>query len=145
MEALRIADQDGIGMVGLGARVLLVTAEGEGALAQRIAGFGGQIDHEAEVYSALSAAIDDPAGWDMLVIDCDAIGGLDAGRKAHRMLGEAAARLPVVLVASGCGSQVFPQERAQPIELRAPASLVSLRVGMEHALRFRLGRRYAAH
>lgn len=143
MEVLRLADQETAGLVGLGARVLLLAVDGQGALARQVAGFGGRIDHEPEMYSALSCVIDDPAGWDLFVIDCDAIGGLDEGRKAQRMLGEVAGRLPVILIASGCGTQVFPQDRAHPIELRSPTSAVSLRVGMEHALRGRLGWRHA--
>jgi hypothetical protein len=138
MEAFRIREQQVVGLVGLGARVLLLAAGGAGALARQIAGFGGRIDQEDEMYAALSAVIDDPMGWDLFIMECDGFGGLEAALRAHRMLGATAERLPAILVSSDCRTQIFPEERNQPVILRSPASAVSLRVGMEHALRGRL-------
>ena len=139
MRAFRLQEQDAAGLVGLGARVLLLAPEQDGTLVRQIAGFGGRVDHEVEMYAALSALIDDPAGWDLFMMACDDFGGLDAGQRAHRMLGDVAERLPVILLSADCARQVFPEERAVPVTLRSPSSAVSLRVGMEHALRGRLG------
>lgn len=139
MRAVRPQEHDSAGLVGLGVRVLLLAPESEKSLVRQIAGFGGSVDHETEMYSALSALIDDPADWDMFIMSCDAFGGLDAGKRAFAILCDVSDRLPVILVTSECGRQSFPEDRQLPILLRTPASAVSLRVGMEHAVRGRLG------
>jgi hypothetical protein len=82
--------------------------------------------------------IDDPTGWGVFVMDCDAFGGLEAGRRAHAMLGQVVERIPAILISSDCVQQLFPEGRVAPVELRGPASAVAIRVGMEHALRGRL-------
>lgn len=139
MRAVRPHEQESAGLVGLGVRVLLLAPETDAALVRQIAGFGGTIDHEVEMYSALSALIDDPAGWDMFIMSCDAFGGLEVGQRAYAMLCSVAERLPVILLSAECGRQSFPEDRQMPILLRRPVSAVSLRVGMEHAVRGRLG------
>ena len=140
MRALRLVETEGSGLVGLGARVLLLApcAEDAARMGRLIAGFGGRVDHEAEVYSALAALIDDPAGWDLFVVACDAMGGLEAGQRAHRMLGAVAERVPAILISDGCTEQTFPEDRASPILLRSRLTGVALRLAMEHALRGRL-------
>jgi hypothetical protein len=139
MFAFRIKDQDAVDLVGLGARVLLLAPEGEDLLETQIAGFGGWTDRETELYSALSALIDDPAGWDVFIMATDGFGGIEAARRAHRMLGVAAERVPMIAIGADCRTQQFPDDRSAPIVLRAPATAVSLRVGMDHALRGRTG------
>ncbi len=139
MHAFRFVEQQTAGLVGLGARVMLLAPAAESGLDRHIAGFGGRIDREAELYAALSALIDDPAGWDLFIMSCDAFGGTEAGRRAHSMLGAVAERVPMILISAEYQRQQFPEERAAPVQLRAPLSAVSLRVGMEHALRGRLG------
>lgn len=141
MRPLRLVETEGSGLVGFGARVLLLATRAEEAarVGRLLAGFGGRVDHEGEVYAALSALIDDPAGWDLFVILCDTEGGIEAGRRAHRMLGPVAERVPTILIAEDCAEQSFPEERAAPILLRARLSGVALRLAMEHALRGRLG------
>ena len=124
--------------VGWGVRVLLLTAEQRSPLQDRIAGLGGMIDLETEVYAALSAMIDDPMGYGLFVMDCDGLGGIEAGQRAAATLAAVHSRVPVILVSKDHAAQVFPQERDAPVCLRAPLSAVSLRVGFEHALRDRL-------
>lgn len=124
--------------VGWGVRVLLLTAEAHSPLQDRIAGLGGMIDTETEVYSALSSMIDDPMGYGLFVMDCDGLGGIEAGQRAVATLAAVHSRVPVILVSKEQAAQVFPQERDAPVCLRAPISAVSLRVGFEHALRDRL-------
>jgi hypothetical protein len=82
--------------------------------------------------------IDDPQGYGLFVMDTDAFGGLEAGLRAFQMLRAADVRVPVILVGRDCGAQVFPDERSAPIMLKAPLSMVSLRVGFEHALHDRV-------
>jgi hypothetical protein len=144
MRALRLVETEHSGLVGLGARVLLLAPEAEEAarLTRLIAGFGGLVDHEAETYAALSALIDDPRDWDMFVMACDGIGGIEAGRRAHRMLGDVAARVPTILISQERGEQTFPEAREEPILLRARMSAAALRLGMEHALRGRMAWRF---
>ncbi len=144
MVALRVVETDPSGLVGLGVRVLLLSGDPDEAarLTQQLAGLGGRVDHEPEMYAALSALIDDPAGWDVFVVACDSLGGIAAGRRAHQMLGSVAERVATILVAGECTEQSFPDDRATPILLRARMSAAALRLALEHALRGRLAWRF---
>ena len=124
--------------VGWGVRVLVVSVDSVSFLQQRVAGLGGLVEIETEVFSALAAVIDDPMGYGLVVIDCDGFGGVEAGQRAAMTLFAANCTVPVILLSRSFTQQVFPQGRQEPICLRAPVSGVSLRVGFEHALRDRL-------
>ncbi len=134
MQHIRVIKNEGATLVGRGIRVLFLTDGSDDAAEQRLTALGGLVDTETEMYSALAAMIDDPLGYGLFVMDTDAFGGLNAGLRAYTMLRAADVRVPVILVGRDCGSQVFPEERSAPIMLRAPLSMVSLRVGFEHAL-----------
>lgn len=139
MQLIRSFEQENAALVGWGIRVMLVTRDGpEGLAARRLAGIGGQVECLPELYTALSAVMDDPSGYGLFVIDCDAFGGIAEGRRACAMMGDVAGRVPVILISRDCQTQIFPAERSAPIVLRAPLSAVSLRVGFEHAVRDRL-------
>lgn len=139
MQLVRSFEQEDAALVGFGIRVLLVTGQPDtGVIMRRLAGLGGQVELSHELFEGLSAVLDDPAGYGLLVLDCDSLGGVPAGMKAFAMLGETARRLPVILISSECVKQTFPEDRSAPILLRAPLSAVSARVGFEHALRDRL-------
>jgi hypothetical protein len=139
MQVVRKLEQEHFAPVGFGVRVMLVS---QGAAEQRLrhnlAGLGGKVEHQQELFVGLEAVIDDPAGYGLCVIDCDAVGGLAMGRKAHALLADVALRVAVILVSSECSVQEFPEQRGMPVVLRGTASAVSLRVGFEHALRERL-------
>lgn len=127
-------------LVGWGVKVMLLAPDdsiGAVGITERLAGFGGRVERETELFTALEALIDDPAGYGLFVMDCEGFGGLELGLKAFSMLGELKARMPVILVSRDCTSQVFPENRNAPILLRAPLSAVALRVGFEYALRER--------
>lgn len=142
MQLIRSFEQEGVTPVGLGTRVMLVTMDGaDGMLTRRLAGLGGQVECQAELFTGLSQLIDDPYGYGLFVAECDAFGGLDQVRRACLALGEQAARVPVILVSRECPTQIFPTDRHAPVVLRSPVSAVSLRVGFEHALRDRLALR----
>ena len=142
MQLIRSFEHENASLVGWGVRVMLLTAEGDdGPTARRLAGLGGRVETATELYAALSAMIDDPAGYALFVVDCDAFGGLAAGKKAFGMLGTLAEKMSVILVSRDCPQQIFPDDRCTPTLLRAPVSAVSLRVGFEHALRERSGLR----
>jgi hypothetical protein len=139
MQVVRSFEQEDAALVGFGIRVMLVTGQPDtGPITRRLAGLGGQVELSHELFEGLAAVIDDPAGYGLLVMDCDTIGGLEAGLRAFSMLGETARRLPVILISSDCAKQTFPEERNAPTLLRAPLSAVAARVGFEHALRDRL-------
>lgn len=134
MKHLRAVKNETAWVVGRGVRVLMLSDGSDPAARARLVELGSQIDAETELYTALAAMIDDPLGYALFVMDVDAFGGMEAGLRAVSMLRVAEVRIPVILVGRDCGRQVFPEERSAPIVLQAPLSLVSLRVGFEHAL-----------
>lgn len=139
MQVVRKLEPEHFAPVGFGVRVMLISqGAGEQRLRRNLAGLGGKVEHQQELFVGLEAVIDDPAGYGLCVIDCDAIGGLAMGRKAHALLADVALRVAVILISSECSVQEFPEQRGMPVVLRGTASAVSLRVGFEHALRERL-------
>jgi hypothetical protein len=141
MQLFRPIDTESVALVGWGVRVMLLSpngGEGPGRIADRISGFGGLIEAEADIFAAIEAMQSDGTGYGLFVMECDAYGGLEAGRRAVAMMGRAAERTRVILISREVQVQTFPEDIAQPILLRSPMSAVSLRVGFEHALRDRL-------
>ena len=144
MQVLRSIEQLYIAPVGLNIRVMMVSADHAGCgLYNRLAQLGGSIDANLDLFTGLEAVIDDPSGYGLLVVDCDHIGGLEAGRRAHMLLGEAVTRVPVILISSECKTQEFPEQRGKPVVLRGPATSLSMRMGFEHALRDRYPLRFS--
>ena len=138
MKHLRAVKSERATLVGWGVRVLMLTDGSDTGAEERIVGLGGKVDTETELYTALAAMIDDPLGYGLFVMDTDAFGGMEMGLRAFQMLRAADVRIPVILVSCESGRQVFPEERSAPIMLKAPLSMVSLRVGFEHALHDRV-------
>lgn len=142
MQVFRSFDQQKAAVAGWGVRVLLLAANPvEGRALRHLAALGSSVETTDELYTALSAVLDDPIGYGLLVIDCDSIGGLEAGHKAVQVLNSSDCKVPVILVSQDCGGQIFPQDRRAPTLLRAPLSSVAMRVGFEHALRDRFNAR----
>jgi len=134
-------DSEDANLVAWGVRVLMISdpkTQGTEVAMRRIAGFGGIIDHHDEFYTGLQVALDDLAGYQLFVMLCDDVGGLAAGQRAHGLLRGSGCMVPVILVSSECGTQIFPEDRQAAVVLRSPLSAVSLRVGFEHALRDRM-------
>ena len=130
MLVVRSFEPQHVARVGNGIRVILVAPETAGnALCTRLSGLGSMIEQKSELYEALEALIEDPYDYGLCVIDCDAIGGLEAGRRAVQLLSVASRRVPVMLISSECTGQEFPLDYHAPVVLRAPASAVSMRVG----------------
>lgn len=135
------ADSDQAELVGWGVRILMLSHPGGPGTAPtmtRLAGLGGQVDHHEELFAGLEAMIEDPHGYGLFVMLCDDFGGLEAGKRALALLRGAGCSLPAMLIAAGVAQQDFPEDRLDPVVLRAPLSAVSMRVGFEHALRERL-------
>jgi hypothetical protein len=142
MQVFRSFDHQNAAVAGWGIRVLLLGNNAmEGRAVRHLASLGSSVETTDELYTALSAVIDDPVGYGLFVIDCDGIGGLEAGRKAVQVLNGSGCTVPVILVSAECGEQIFPQDRRAPTMLRAPLSSVAMRVGFEHALRDRFNTR----
>lgn len=138
MVDLRAVKSERTTVVGRGVRVMMLTDGSDRDAHARLVALGGSVDVETELYTALAVMMDDPRGYGLFVMNTDAFGGIEAGLRAFRMLRAADVRLPVILVGRDCDRQVFPDERSAPIMLQAPLSMVSLRVGFEHALQDRV-------
>lgn len=138
MNLFRNIDHSTASVVGFGLRTLLISPAGLGGqVAVRLAGLGSVLECREELYAGLELIMDDPAGYALVVIDCDGLGGRAAGLRAHSMLDVTQRCVPVILISAECSQQVFPESRYEPVQLRAPLSAVSLRVGFEHALQER--------
>jgi len=141
MQIVRQIDQDMAALVGWGVKVLLLAPDygsRDSRVAVRIAGLGGIVEQETDFYSALDSLEGDQAGYGLFVMEADAFGGLEDARRMITELRRTDPRIPAIVVSSECESQVFPADDRLPVELRAPLSAVSLRVGFEHAMRNRL-------
>ncbi len=135
MQAFHSFDYSGAMPVGHAMRVRLLSGQSDTSLAGRLGGLGGQVETESEIYTALSSVIDDPVDCDLLVLDCDSLGGIEAGETAMRTLRAAGSHVPVLMISTTFDTHSFPEARDQAICLRAPVSDLSLRIGYEHALR----------
>jgi hypothetical protein len=124
--------------VNWGVRVLMLAGTEAAPVVAKVGAIAGPVEVLTEVYAALSAIIDDPTGYGLFVVDLDSTGGAETGARALSTLAAVQSRVPVILVSRDHVRQNFPQDRGQPVCLRAPLSAVSLRVGLEHALRDRL-------
>ena len=136
MNIIRTLGYDVTYRQGWDVRILLLSVEGEqGMIARRLASLGSKVDVVYELFTALSEVIDDPTGYRLLVIDCDSdgVGGLAAAQRAVQMVGQPARRIPVILISHECRAQQFPDDRVQPMVLRAPLSAVAIKVALDHA------------
>lgn len=111
---------------------MVVSREGPlGGTTRRLVAMGGVPEVVDELYDGLGAFADDHRAADLLVVDCDGFGGLDAVRRAVGRLCPNDLRAPVVLISADCREQIFPMRRAEPIVLRAPLSKIALRLALE--------------
>ena len=117
---------------GWAVAVILVSGAALGGLtARRLAALGAQIEVLAGLNPALERVQAGQGRADMLVIDCDTVGGFAAGQAAFDRLARAKVRLPVLLVSSECAEQIFPNGRERPIQLRSPVSAVAMRIAFD--------------
>ncbi|MFT7059860.1 MAG: hypothetical protein ACJASV_002373 [Pseudorhodobacter sp.] len=141
MQVFRQIDPEAAALVGWGVRVMLLTPDridAKSKTAVRLAGLGGIVEAEHDVFAAIETMINNATGFGLFVVECDAFGGLEAGHQIISMMHKGGVILPSILVSQDCNEQLFPDEPHEPIVLRAPLSAVGLRVGFEHALRDRL-------
>lgn len=109
-------------------------ASRDGALGQTgrlLASLSAAVEHFDEIYDLLSVLADDPRAADVVVVDADGFGGLDAVRSAFGRLCPNESRAPLILITGTCREQLFSQRRNQAAVLRAPISPLSLRLALE--------------
>lgn len=124
-----------------GVRVMLLAGQAEGVTAQRLATFGSLVDTETELYAALSAILDDPMGYDLFVMECDAFGGTIAAERAISTLIAAEAKMRVILISREFDVPAYPMGRRTAVCLPDPVTDASFRIGFDHVLRDRVALR----
>lgn len=134
MQMVRPSARTDGGRVGDGLTALLASTDGRAGLTQRrLAALGVGVAAQGGLYDMLAEVLDDPRTADLLVLECDTIGGLDVGRRAFCILVDAKVRMPVFLIASDCDRQSFPVAREAPFILSAPVSGSALRLAVSAA------------
>lgn len=89
-------------------RVLLLSGEGgQGPIVRQLAILGGKVDVGEELFAALSEVIDDPAGYALLVVDRDGVGGLHVALRGLQILGAMMTQVRVLLVSCKCKALRF--------------------------------------
>lgn len=109
-------------------------ASHEGALGQTgrlLASLSAAVEYFGELYDLLSVLADDPRAADVVVVDVDGFGGLDAVRSAFGRLCPNESRAPLILITGACREQIFSHRRNQAAVLRAPISPLSMRLALE--------------
>lgn len=139
MQVVRSFFSQDAASVGWPIRTMLVAGPDGGAVTEkRLAGIGAQVQRAGDIYTAMSDVVDDPGYYDMMIVECDGLGGVAEARRIVKLMGDTMVSVPVILITSDCQTQVFALERHEPTVLRAPLSPVSMRVAFEHVLRDRL-------
>ena len=121
-----------------GVRVMLLTHRPDGASARRLAQYGSLVEAAGEIYEALSAMLDDPMGYDLFVMECDAFGGIPAAERAIATLIAADARMRVILVSGEFDTPAYPMGRRTAVCLPEQVSDAGFRQGFDHVLRDRV-------
>ena len=86
----------------------------------------------------MEAVLDDPLGYDLFVMDCDAFGGIAAAERAIATLIAAEARMRVMLVSREFDVPAYPLGRRTAVCLPDPVPEPGFRRGFDHVLRDRV-------
>lgn len=121
----------------LGVRVMLLSDFPEGRTGQRLAEFGSVVDLADDLEDAVAAILDDPFGYDLLVMDCDGFGGIDGAEKVISALIAGDAKMRVMLVSEDFDVPAYPLGRRTAVCLPKEVSDASFRIGFDHVLRDR--------
>lgn len=119
----------------MGVRVVLLTDRHDGRTAHRLARCGGIVDVEGTLDAALSRVIDDPMGYDLFVMDCDAYGGIGGAEQAISSLIAAEAKMRVMLVSRDFDEPAYPLGRRTAVCLPVAFRDEDFRRGFDHVLR----------
>lgn len=138
MQPLSNADSLSLPSQTPGARVMLLSHNRDGLSAARLGSYGCSVETESELYTALSGLIDDPMGYDLFVMECDAFGGIDAAERAIVFLIAAEARMRVILISREFDAPTYPMGRRTAVSLPAHVTEAGFRTGFDHVLRDRV-------
>ena len=139
MSLFNAFDHSAASVVGFGVNPLLTSgAANDPATARKLSGMGCRVETCDELYLALHRVLDGSEDFELIVVDCDSIGGLAQGMRAQSLLTSTGRCIPMILISAECTEQTFPFNRYEPTVLSAPLSSISLRVGFEHAMQERL-------
>ena len=118
-------------------RCLLISPKPQALWARPLQDLGTALEHEVELYTGLAAAMDDPRGYDVVLLDCDPFGGAALGLAKFHQLRAAAVQAAIVLISAAHQAQSFPDTRHAAILLRGPGSDIGLRIALDHAMQER--------
>ena len=121
----------------LGVRVMLLTDHSTGRTGARLAQYGSVVDTADDLDEAVAAILDDPFGYDLFVMDCDAFGGIAAAERAISALIAGDAKMRVMLVSREFDVPAYPLGRRTAVCLPEDVSDASFRIGFDHVLRDR--------
>lgn len=121
----------------LGVRVLLLTDHAAGPTGRRLVNYGSVVDVADELDAAVTTILDDPFGYDLFVMDCDAFGGIAGAERAISTLIAGAAKMRVMLVSRDFDVPAYPLGRRTAVCLPQDVSDASFRIGFDHVLRDR--------
>ena len=116
---------------------MLLTDRPEGDSALRLSGYGSLVEILDEPATALTAVLDDPLGFDLFVMDCDAFGGIAGAERAIATLIANGARMRVMLVSREFDAPSYPLGQRTAVCLPYPATDESFHQGFVHVLRDR--------
>ncbi len=119
----------------MGVRVVLLTDVQDGRTAHRLTRCGSIVDVEGTLDAALSRVNDDPLGYDLFVMDCDAYGGLTGAEMAVSALIAADAKMRVMLVSRDFDEPAYPLGRRTAVCLPVASRDEDFRRGFDHVLR----------
>jgi hypothetical protein len=122
----------------LGLHVMLLSQNRAGLTEQRLAEHGGLVDRHGDVDLALSRIKTDPIGFDLLVMDCDGLGGVDGAIAVIAALVAADARMRVILISQEFDEPVYPFGMRAAVCLPASVPDDGFRRGLQHVLRDRV-------
>ncbi len=121
----------------LGVRVMLLTDQSDSPTAQRLAGYGSQVDVANVLEDAVAGILNDRFGYDLFVMDCDGFGGIAGAEQAISALIAGDAKMRVMLVSRDFDVPVYPLGRRTAVCLPDDVSDASFRIGFDHVLRDR--------
>lgn len=122
----------------VGLRAMLLSENRDSPSAQRLSEYGSLVDVRGNVDLALSGIVTDPIGYDLFVMDCDGMGGVDGAVAAIAALIAADARMRVILVSREFDEPVYPFGQRAAVCLPASVTDDGFRRGFDHVLRDRV-------
>lgn len=137
MQTFIQTDRRGVQSHTLGVRVMLLSDQAEGRTGQRLTDYGSVVDVADGLEDAVTAILDDPFGYDLFVMDCDAFGGIAGAEQAISTLIAGEAKMRVMLVSREFDVPAYPLGRRTAVCLPEDVSDTSFRIGFDHVLRDR--------